>query len=169
MPPTDDSASFQAKATAPEKRKPGASPAAAEPAASPDLVTLTLDAGTGKIVKVERIDASGAHHEITGDEGARPAAEKISAALQQVVEQAFQAGIDCVLGADDEDEEPGVEADAEADEDAELNRLLLRSLIQRSAARKLIGRDMLRQVIVGSLVEQAAAFRAASTESAAAH
>ena len=71
-----------------------------------------------------------------------------------------------MLGSD-EDEESG--AQAEPDEDTELSRLLLRSLIQRSAARKLIGRDTLRQVIVGNLVEQAAAIRAASTESAAAH
>jgi hypothetical protein len=164
MPPTDESASLPTKAAAPERRKPGV----AKPEANPDLVALTLDAANGRIVKVERIDASGAHHEISGDDGARLVTSKVTATLEQVVERAFQAGIDCVLGSD-EDEEPGVEAEAEPEEDAELSRLLLRSLIQRSAARKLIARDTLREVIVGNLVEQAAAFRAASTESAAAH
>jgi len=45
----------------------------------------------------------------------------------------------------------------ESEEDAELSRLLLRSLIQRSAAKTMIERDVLSRTIVGALLEQAAA------------
>jgi hypothetical protein len=162
MSPIDEAQSFEPKSPAPEGRKSKpASSAAASPAGA-DLVAVTVDAASGRIVNVEHVDAGGARREVSNVEKARLLQNGAKATLERVVEQAFEAGIDCVLGA--VEEEP-----PQSEEDTELSRALLRSLIERSAARRLLGRDVLSQAIVATLVEQAAGARAAASEGAAAH
>ena len=98
------------------------------------------------------MDGAGARHDLSDEQRARLAGSPAKATLEGVIEQAFQAGIDCVLGA----EAGGGEA-AESKEDAELSHLLLRSLIERSGAKRLLRRDLLHRAIVATLIEQAAA------------
>lgn len=150
MAPIDEPASFEPKAAATEGRR--KTPASApEQAASPNLVALTVDAGSGRIITIERVDAAGARHPLSEEEKARLAGTQSKPTLQGVVEQAFEAGIECVLG------DAGPKEAAESKEDAELSRILLRSLIERSGAGRLLQRDALNLAIVGTLIEHAAA------------
>ena len=132
--------------------------------ASADLVALTLDAATGRVVKIEGVDTAGARHELSEDAKARLAKPEVSATLQGVVEEAFEAGIACALG-----EQAGEADPPESEEDAELSRMLLRSLLERSAARRFMKREVLGQAIVAALIGQAAAAGPAPSENAAAH
>jgi hypothetical protein len=132
---------------------------ATEAASSADLVAFTVEAGTGRIVKIEAVDASGAHHELTEVEKARLAKSEAKATVEGIVEQAFEAGIGCVLGAGG-----GEKEGPDSEEEAELRQVLLRSLIKRSAARRLMKREVLSQAIVGTLIEHAASSRGAKSE-----
>jgi hypothetical protein len=162
MPPIDEPASFEPKpSTAAEGRRSKAAPGKPEQPESADLVAFTVEAATGRIVKIERVDSTGERRELSEEEWARLAKSNAKATLERVVEQAFEAGIDSVLGEEAEERE--------SNEDAELSRALLRSLIERSAAKRLMQRDVLSRAIVGTLIEQAAAGRAAPSESPAAH
>jgi len=66
-----------------------------------DLLTLTIDAKTGHIVKIESVDSTGAHHELSDEERASLAKERSKATVEAIIEQAFEAGVACVLGGTD--------------------------------------------------------------------
>jgi hypothetical protein len=154
MSPIDEPASFEPKPSATEARKSKAASSAPEQPTSPDLVAFTVDAANGRIVSVERVDSAGVRQELSEDERARLTKHDSKATLDRVIELAFEAGIACVLGEEaDEAERP------ESQEDAELSRLLLRSLLENSTARQLMHRDVLSRAIVGTLIQQAAGDR----------
>jgi hypothetical protein len=150
--PIDEPVSFEPKAPAAEGRKPKSTASAPGQASPAELLAVTVDAASGRIVKIEGVDAAGARQELSGEQRERLAASAAKATREGVIEQAFQAGIDCVLGSEGGESEP-----AESKEDAELSRLLLRSLIERSGAKRLMRREVLHRAIVGTLIEQAAA------------
>ena len=164
MPPIDETPAFEPKSPAQEARRSKPPPTATERSTSPNLVSLTLDATTGRIVRIEGMDATGARRELSEDAKAPLAGTDAGATLQSIVEQAFEAGIAYVLG-----ERPGEEDPPELDDDAELSRMLLQSLIKRSAAERLMQREILARAIVGTLIEQAADFSAAAPETTATH
>ena len=70
--------------------------------------------------------------------------------LEQFVERAFEAGIDCVLGGGEREDK----ADEPADE-AELRHMLLTPLIEHSPARRLVQREALNRAILGTLIQHA--------------
>ena len=114
------------------------------------LFTFTIDASTAQIVKLETQDASGARHELSDEEKASLAQTGTEDNLEEFVERAFEAGIDCVLG--------GGEGEGKADEpadEAELRRLLLTPLIEHSPARRLMQREALNRAILGTLIRHA--------------
>jgi len=105
------------------------------------LFTFTIDASTAQIVRLEAEDASGERHELSDEE---------KASLEQFVERAFEAGIDCVLGGGEREDR----AEEPADE-AELRQLLLTPLIEHSPARRLMQREALNRAILGTLIQHA--------------
>lgn len=114
------------------------------------LFTFTIDASTAQVVKLEALDASGVRHELSDEEKASLAQATAEVGLEEFVEKAFEAGIDCVLGDDrrqDKAEEPA--------EEAELRRLLLAPLIEYSPAMKLMQREVLDRAILGTLIQHA--------------
>src|SRR6516164_859413 len=115
-----------------------------------DLLTLTIDAKTGHIVKIESVDSTGAHHELSDEERASLAKEKSKATVEAIIEQAFEAGVACVLGDDGEDDPP------ESTKDADLRHLLLWPLIEDSAAKRLLQRDILSRAILATLIQNSA-------------
>jgi hypothetical protein len=126
------------------------------------LFTFTIDARTAQVVKFETLDASGARHELSDDEKASLARDGINGGLEEFVEQAFEAGIACVLGGDERQEnadEPG--------EEAELRHLLLTPLIEHSPAKRLMQRDALNRAILGTLIQHATQAPAAAASSPA--
>ena len=67
-----------------------------------------------------------------------------------MLEQAFEAGIACVLGdADVEDDPP------ESAKDADLRRLLLRPLLEEGAAKRLMQREILSRAMLTTLIQNA--------------
>jgi hypothetical protein len=117
-------------------------------ATQPELFTITFDAGTGKVVKFERIDANGNRQDLSETDRARLVAEKSEGRLGGILEQAFEAGISCVLGgrADLEDER-------ESEEEAELRRLLVRQLIEHSPAARYMHRDVMSRAALQTLIQ----------------
>jgi len=118
-------------------------------------VTITIDTDSADIVRVEGLDAKGGRHELTDDEKASFIKEgRSDERLEEVLEHAFEAGIACVLG-DDEDEDE--ETTQESPADAELRHQLLAPLIKRSAVRQLTDRAALHRAILGTLIEHSGA------------
>lgn len=150
MAPPDPPASPEPKSPEGQERSGAASSPPSRPAEQAtfsDLVSITLDPLGGRVVRVEYIGAEGERHEMSAEEAKRL---KLyggpEATLQGVVEKAFQAGIDCVLGDGDEEE---------STEDAELSRVLLQALIERSPVTGLMKGEVLDRAIIGTLIKQA--------------
>src|SRR5688572_2685999 len=116
------------------------------------LITATIEAATGRIVEVRSINAAGASAELTTDRRARLSKQSGDATLEDLVEQAFEAGIACVLG--DADLEA---SESDDEEDIALRRQILRPMIENSAARRLVQKEVLGRAIVGTLIQRAAA------------
>ena len=113
-----------------------------------DLLTLTIDVKTGQIVKIESVDSTGAHHELSDEEKANLARQKNKSTVEAIIEQAFEAGVACGLGDMDGEDDP-----VESAKDADLRRLLLRPLIEDSAAKRLMQRDILSRAILATLIQ----------------
>ena len=109
------------------------------------LIAFTIDANTAQVVKLESLDATGARHELSDEEKATLVHEG-AGKLEDALKQAFEAGIDCVLGDGAQDES------AESQEDAKLRHLLLTPLIEHSAARRLLQPEVLHRAILETLV-----------------
>jgi hypothetical protein len=127
--------------------KPSKSAPQSQPPADNGLITATIEAATGKIVAVRSMDGGGAPIELTRDRRARLSQQSGDATLEDLFEQAFEAGIASVLG----DDAGGVEA-SESAEDMALRRQILRPMIRNSAARRLMRREVLGRAIVGTLI-----------------
>jgi hypothetical protein len=128
----------------------------------PSLVAITIDATTAQVVKLEALDATGARHELSEDEKAKLVTEGREDNLEEVVEQAFEAGIACIL-----DGTNGQETSKESAEDAELRHLLITPLIESSPAKHLMERAVLNRAILGTLMRHTPTSRAASPPGAA--
>ena len=113
-----------------------------------ELLAFTIDPGTGRIVKLEGLTADGVLHELTDDEKARLIRRPREKTVERVVERAFEAGIACVLDGN------GVEDDAsDSTEDVELTHRLLSPLIEHSAVRDLMARDVVARTLLDTLIE----------------
>ena len=122
--------------------------------ADQDLLTVTIHAKTGQIVKIERVNGPDAHHELTAEEKASLAKESGRATLEDIIEQAFEAGMAYVLGDGGDEDDP-----MESENDANLRHLLLRPLIENSSAKRLIRRDVLSRAILKTLIDHATGSR----------
>lgn len=156
MSPIDEPPSFEpapAEATATERRT-KTKPVGAEAVAVGDLVAFTINTATGRIEKVEGVDASGARRELTAEEKVKLRARAAEVTLEGVVERAFEAGIECLLG--DEGADGADEAAEEVSEDdAQIRRLILHSLMAETTAERLMQRDVLGRAIAGTLIQHA--------------
>ena len=123
-------------------------------ATQPELFTITFNAGTGEVVRFERIDANGVRHDLSESDRARLAAEENEGRLGGILEQAFEAGISCVLGG-----RANLDDERESEEEAELRRLLLRQLIQHSPAARYMHRDVMSRAALRTLIQTNLAHR----------
>ena len=111
-------------------------------------LAFTLDASTGEIVKTENVDSAGQRHELSKAEKHDLAKERLGGGVEALLERAFEAGIACLL--DDEDSK---EDESETEEEAGVRRILLKSLMERTFAAKALRREVLRQAIVQTLIQ----------------
>ena len=111
-----------------------------------DLLTVTVHANSGQVVKIESVGGPGAH-ELSVEEMRTLAKEKGTVTLEALLEQAFEAGIACMFG----DGAWGQDA-SETEEEADLRHLLLKPLIKRSPVEGLMDGDVLRRAMLGTLI-----------------
>lgn len=126
----------------------GARARADQPNPKLKAITVTVDADTAKVVQVEGLDATGARHELSDDEKASLVTQEKDGRLEELVEQAFEAGIACVLEGDTEPD-----TTKESATEAELRHILLAPLIEHSAARRLFERTVMDRAVLGTLLE----------------
>lgn len=129
-------------------------PAVDGPKTSPNLLAFTIDIETGQILKLEKVDSTGAHLELSDDETASLAASKGAPSLEAMIEQAFEAGFSCLL---DQRQERVRARDRDAEEsdlERELRRTLLLSLIEKTPAQHLLDRNLLSRAILRTAIEQ---------------
>ena len=112
-----------------------------------DLLTVTIDTKTGQIIKIEGANGTRAQHELSDEEKASLAKKMGRATLEAIIEEAFEAGVACGLGEGADEDEP-----VESEKDANLRHLLLRPLIENSAAKRLMRRDVLSRAILKTLI-----------------
>ena len=113
----------------------------------PDLLTVTIDTKTGQIIKIEGANGTRARHELSDEEKASLAKKTGRATLEAIIEEAFEAGIACGLGEGADEDEP-----VESEKDANLRHLLLRPLIENSAVKRLMRRDVLSRAFLKTLI-----------------
>ncbi|MCW3473437.1 hypothetical protein [Limobrevibacterium gyesilva] len=127
--------------------------------AGPDLFAFTIDASTGQITRLEKVESTGARRQLSEQDKASLQASKSSHTLEAIVEQAFEAGIACALGNGDEtDEVP------ESEDEAEVRRTLLLPLMERSRTTALLQRSVLGQAILATALQQVTAPHASEAE-----
>jgi hypothetical protein len=127
------------------------------------LLAFTFDPDAGQIIKVEKIDSSGARQELSAEDRAQWAADRPET-LEMVIEQAFEAGIACVLG-----DESGCETEPESREETDARRSLLEPLMERTSARGLLQRSVLGRVMLATALQETAASPAESPPSGPAY
>ena len=137
------------------KRRAGKNPAPKSPttlevAPDADLFTITIQAKTGQIVKIQSAEGGGGGKELSHQERADLLKKGSKDTLETLIEQAFEAGIACVLG----DAIQGSEAD-ESEEEADLRHLLLEPLIRQSPVQRLMQREVLSRAFLGTVVQHA--------------
>jgi hypothetical protein len=132
-----------------KRENPGSSERKQKPSATqPELFTITFDARTGEVVKFERVDANGVRQDLSESDRARLTGEKNEGRLGGILEQAFEAGISCVLGG-----RGNLEDERESEEEAELRRLLLRQLIEHSPAARYMQQDVMSRAALRTLIQ----------------
>lgn len=125
---------------------------------STDLVSFTIDVKSGRIVKLEAVAAGGARRELSANETVRLAQR--GSTLEDVLERTFEAGITSVLDGAALDE-----GETETEDELKLRRLILRPMIEKSAAGRLMKRDVLGRAILGTLIKDAMAAQASPSRS----
>ena len=128
------------------------------PATSPsNLFGLTIDADTGEIVNIEKVEA-GIRRDLRDDDTAGLMASA-SPTLNALIERAFEAGIVCMLGC-----RAGRDEAEESAEEADLRHALLMPLIEGTLAKGALKREVLGKAILASAIAQVAAARTATPE-----
>ena len=149
-----DNESSKPRASDKKSSAPKSSAQTSEPAPDSDLLIVTIHAKTGQIVKIEGVDSTGRHHELSGEERASLARGTGGATLEDIIEQAFEAGIACVFG-----DEDGKDDSPESAKDADLRRLLVRPLIEDGAAKRLMQRGILNRAMLTTLIQNSTSSR----------
>jgi len=128
-----------------------------------ELLSFTIDPSTARIVKIEGLTADGVRRELTDDEKARLLTRRGERTMERVVERAFEAGIACVIDGQGAEEETN-----ESAEEVDLTHRLLAPLIEQSAAKRLIARDVVDQTVLDTLIEHSVASTSGAGEKTAA-
>jgi hypothetical protein len=129
------------------------------PAGAAGLFAFTIDASTGQVAKLEKVDSAGGRRQLSEQDKASLHAEPAWPTLEALIEQAFEAGVDCVLGSEDEKDEA-----QESEDEAEVRRTLLLPLMERSRLTTLLQRSVLGQAILATALQQVTAPHTSAAE-----
>ena len=118
------------------------------PTSRSQRLAFTLDGSTGEIIKIENVDSAGQRRELSKTERQDLAKESGGVGVEGLLERAFEAGIASLL--DDEDTK---EDESETEDEAGVRRILLQHLMERNFAARALRREVLRQAIVQTLIQ----------------
>ena len=105
-------------------------------------LVVTINPAMGGIVKVEKIDKAGKHEELSEEECGKLIGEDEVEEIQDALDEAFEAAVVSVTGAEDETEE-----DYE-DEEKSVRRFLISDLlIPRAVRRRILHRLLLSRML----------------------
>jgi hypothetical protein len=125
---------------------------AADSAEQIEQLVVTFNAAVGEVVKVEKVDKAGKHHELTETECAKLAGQDEVEEIEAALEEAFEAGVAVMLG----DEQEGYAEDYD-DEETAIRQLLIGRILERHPVRQrllhqlLLRRLLLRRFLKGAL------------------
>jgi hypothetical protein len=142
------------------RNQPRKRPSSAEPGLG--LFACIIDASSGEITRLEKVDGAGALRQLSKQDKASLRAKKSWHPLEAIVEQAFEAGMACVLGGDETNEEQ------ESEDEAEARRILLLLLMEQSRTMTLLRRGVLGQAILATALQQVTAPQSPEAEAASA-
>ncbi len=111
-----------------------------------EQLIFTLNAATGAVISIEKVDRDGKRHEVPKDETVALAGKGNLHEIEVALDEAFEAGISSVLAPTSE-EEP----QEETEEETELRRVLLTHIISRNVRRKLQRRLVQRLILSQTL------------------
>lgn len=148
MPQIDEPISAAPNAASQAKKPKPATTAEKPPRA---VYSFTVDTGSCRILTVERVESDGSRHALSAEDKAKLAQSPPAIAVRTLVEQAFEAGIDYVLGSE------GGPQTIESKEEGELSDLVLQTLIEGSKARDLVRSDTVERSVISTLILHAAA------------
>ena len=111
-----------------------------------EQLIFTLDAATGAVVRIEKVDRDGKRHEVPRDETVALAEKGHLHEIEVALDEAFEAGISSVLEPTGKDE-----LEDETEEEVELRHLLLMHLIGRDVRRRLQSRLLQRLALSQTL------------------
>jgi len=117
-----------------EQRDPKTAHARARGITGNEQLIFTLRAGTGEVVKIEKIDAAGKRSDVSNDKAAELAGKKTMQEIEAALDLAFEAGISSLLDPGNDDEQP---EESESAEETEIRKLLLGLIIGRAIRRPL--------------------------------
>ena len=107
------------------------------------------------------MDSAGARRQLSEQDKASLQAGPSWHTLEAIIEQAFEAGIACVLGNEDEKDEA-----QELEDEVEVRRILLLPLMERSRMMALLQRSVLGQAILATALQQVTAPHTSEAEGA---
>ena len=146
MPQIDEPTTPAPKA-APEAKKIKSAASPERPVAG--IYSFTVDTGSNRIITVERVDSDGTRHQLTAEDKTKLAKTPSAMPLRRLVERAFEAGVDYVLGAGSEPETP------ESKEEGELSGILVQTMIKGSKANELVNSETLDRTVIDTLIVHA--------------
>lgn len=109
-------------------------------------LVFTLNAATGAVAKIEKIDEAGKRREIEKNETLKLVGKDNFHEIEAALDEAFEAGISSIFEPEDEEEES-----LESEEETELRRVLLTGIIGRNVRRRLQRRLVQRLILSQTL------------------
>jgi hypothetical protein len=108
-----------------------------------EQLVVTINPAIGRIVKVEKLDKTGKHQEVSEDSWAKLVGEDEVEEIEAALDEAFEAGVAGVLG-----EEYDADEGYEDDEEKAIRRFLISELlIPRSVRRRITHRLLLSRML----------------------
>jgi hypothetical protein len=126
-----------------------------------NLFALTINADTGEVVKIEKVERTGSRRDLRDDDMAGFTGSAVPT-LNALLERAFEAGIACMLGV-----RAGRDEVEETAEEADLRRALLMPLMEGTLAKDALKPEVVGKAILASAIAQVTAARTATEEVAA--
>jgi len=112
-----------------------------------EQLIFTLNAATGEVIKIEKIDPAGKRSEVPKAEALERAGKENLHEIETALDEAIEAGVCSMFNDNERENEPT----NESDEEISLRRVLLTGLVGRDVRRRLHNRLVQRLILARTL------------------